>query len=105
VVYRHLASLQYAREDFSAQREPIDALYVPAVMLLYVVDDLRGLVVYGGEVGLLAERETVYLRSHNVEMLFEQPYQWQENLVRHPKAGDEHYRGLRGRAIVYKIHM
>ena len=82
-------ALQDAREDLTAEREPVSAIQMSVKMRFYIGDDLCGLVVHRGETGVLAERETVHFGGDDTEAVFRQANERKEYLVRHSQAGNE----------------
>ena len=61
-------------------------------LFFYISDDLHRLVVNRSETRKGAQREAIHLHGNDVEIVFQQVNQRQEDLIRHPQSRNQHQR-------------
>ena len=93
VVDGNLVAFHDAGEDLPAEGQAVGAVQAAAVLLFHMGNDLRRLVVDGGETREGSEGETIDLGGDDAELVFQQADEGQEDLIRHAQARDEQQGG------------
>ena len=89
VVDGDLVAFQHTGENLSAEGQAVGAVQVATVLLFHMGNDLRRLVVDGGETREGSEGETIDLCGDDAETVLQQAEERQEDLIRHPESRDE----------------